>query len=152
MINSLPFHKLSCTCGLKGNLIKHGYYKRSVKSDGELIQLKILRLICKSCKKTHSILPNSIVPYSRTLLKDQINIISTYLLNGSFDQVMIDNILIDESNLRYIINNFNRHWKERLISFKIHLNNELIKLCFKYYNRQFMQIKCTPNILFVAPT
>ena len=148
MINNLPLHKLECTCRQKGNLIKHGYYKRSIKFNGELIPLRILRVRCKSCGKTHAILPDWIVPYSRILLKDQIEIIKTYHDNKSFDKIMINNYLIDEAHIKYIINNFNKHWKERLNTFEISFDNQLIKLCFKHFKRQFMQIKQTPNILF----
>lgn len=148
MIKLLPFHKLSCTCGRKGNLIKHAYYIRSVKVDGELVELKILRILCKACKKTHAILPDWLIPYSRTLFNDQVKIIKTYLNKLWFEKIMVDNILLDESNLKYVIKKFNEHWKERLKTFSILLDDNLVFNCFKYFNRQFMQIKCTSNILF----
>lgn len=148
MINNLPLHKLECTCRQKGNLIKHGYYERSINFNSQLASLKILRVKCKSCKKTHAILPEWIVPYSRILLKYQIEIIKAYQDNKSFDKIMINNYLIDEGHIKYIIRNFNKHWKERLNTFEISFDNQLIKLCFKHFKRQFMQIKQTPNILF----
>lgn len=148
MINSLPFHKLTCTCGRKASFIKHAYYCRSFKFNGHLIRLKVLRLICKSCNKTHSVLPDWIVPYSRTLLIDQVRIIKAYHSKTSYDDIMINNLLLDESNLNYIIKNYLKHWKERLLSYSIPINKSLITSCFKYFKRQFMQIKRTANILF----
>lgn len=148
MIKDLPFHRLSCTCGQKGSLIKHAYYKRSIKCTGELIPLIILRVKCKSCMRTHAIVPDLFVPYSRILLEDQIEIIKAYLHNKSHNPIMIKNYLIDEGNVRYIIKNLKKHWKERLSTFSISLDDKLIKLCFQHFKRQFMQIKRTSNILF----
>ncbi len=148
MINDLPFHKLTCTCSQKGSLIKHAYYTRSVKIYSELCKLKILRVICKCCNKTHAVLPDCIVPYSRVPLKDFVAIILAYQQRIPFEHIMIENLLIDENNIRYIIKQFKKYWKERLAVFKIHLHNHLSFECFKRYNRQFMQIKSTSNILF----
>lgn len=148
MIDDLSFHKLSCTCKQKGTLIKHGYYIRSIKSPEDFIELSITRVYCKSCKKTHAILPSWIVPYSRVAYDDQVSIIHSYLNQLSFEPIMLSNLLIDEGNIRYIIIQYLAHWKERIASFcgKAHLS--VMKSCFKYFSRQFMQIKCTPNILF----
>ncbi len=148
IINYLPFHKLQCTCGQNGSLIKHGYYTRCIKVSGNLVALKVLRVRCKSCKKTHSILPDWIVPYSRILFKEHLQIIKTYLNKQSFEPIMINNLLIDESNTRYIIKSFRQHWKERLSSYGISLDKQLTRMCFKYFSRQFMQVKKTVNILF----
>jgi hypothetical protein len=147
-IEYLPFHKLSCTCKQKGSLIKHGYYNRFIKSPEGLIKLSILRVYCKSCKKTHAILPSWIIPYSRILYHDQVSIIHSYLMHLSFEPLMLSNLLIDESNIRYIIHQYLTHWKERIASFQGEMLPSVIKSCFSHFDRQFMQIKCTSNILF----
>ena len=152
IIKHLPFHNLRCTCGQNGTLIKHAYYTRSIKVLGDLVDLKVLRVRCKSCKKTHSILPDWIVPYSRILFNDHLSIINAYLNKKSLEPLMIENLLIDENNTKYIIKKFRQCWKERLFSYDISLDKHLILLCFKYFNRQFMQIKSTANILFLTPT
>ena len=125
MISDLPLHKPTCTCNQKGSHIKHAYCTRFVKIYGELCKLKILRDICKRCNKTHAILPDWIVPYSRTLLKDFVSIILAYQQRISFEPIIAENLLIDESNIRYIIKQFKKYWKERLAVFKIHLHNHL---------------------------
>lgn len=147
-INELPFHKLSCTCKQKGTLIKHGYYDRSIKVSRFLFKLSILRVYCKSCKKTHAILPSWIVPYSRVLYHDHISIIYSYLNNLSFEPIMQSNLLIDEGNIRYIIRQYLSHWRERIASFDGEVDLSVTKSCFKHFSRQFMQIKRTANILF----
>ena len=148
LIEALPIHQLSCSCGQSACMIKHAYYTRSIKVLGRLIKLRILRLICKHCNKTHSILPDWIVPYSRVLLTDHLKIIKAYQNNNSYEDLMIENVLIDESNLSYILKKYKLYWKERLFSYKICLDLNLTQNCIKHFKRQFMQIKSTTNILF----
>ena len=69
IIQRLAFHKLSCTCGRHGDLVRHGYYNRSVKAALRSWVIRILRVRCKSCGKTHALLPESLVPYSSVTLK-----------------------------------------------------------------------------------
>ncbi len=67
--------------------------------------------------------------------------------------LMEQNPSIDESNCRYIIRNFLLYWKQRLLSEQILLSSpDLVSLCFSYFFKQFMQIRCTPNILFLNTT
>ena len=95
-------------------------------------------------------LSSQIVPYSQILLNEHISICTNYIHNISQEKIMTDNPLIDESNISYIIHNFNEHWVQRLAAFSISLglnSTELVKKCFSLCSRQFMQIKCTVNIL-----
>lgn len=150
-IESINIQKLTCSCSLSGQLIKHAYYSRTIKtSDGPVIII-ILRVKCKSCGKTHAIFPGLIVPYSQISLYDHISIIRLYNSGASFEPLMIKNEYIDESNIRYIIRQYLRHWKERIAAFSLSIQgniHSLIIKCLKTFRRQFMQIKCTPNILF----
>lgn len=148
MIETLPFHKLSCTCGRRGDLIKHGRYSRCVKASSESEPIKILRVLCKSCGKTHALLPEWLVPYSSILLKDHLDILNAYLAGKSIKPIMEANPLIDESAIGYIIKQFRRHWQQRLAAFRIPLDKNIVHACFQTFARQLMQIKCTPNLLF----
>ncbi|WP_244834116.1 DUF6431 domain-containing protein [Clostridium sp. BJN0001] len=147
-IKDIDFHKLTCSCGRSGQLVKHGYYKRTVKNSDGKISITILRAKCTCCNKTHAIFPECIVPYSQILLCDHISIINAYNSKASFEPIMIANEFIDESNIFYIIKQYLEHWKERITSFKISLDLSISKQCLKNFKRQFMQIKCTNNILF----
>ena len=148
-IKSIDFHKLTCSCGMSGQLIKHAYYDRHIKTPDAVITITILRVKCKSCGKTHALFPECIVPYSQILLDDHISIINAYNNGSSFEPIMIANEFIDESNISYIIKQYLRYWRERIISFKISLDLSISKQCLKFFKQQFMQIKCTPNILFL---
>lgn len=148
IIDNLHFHKLACTCGISGQLIKHSYYTRSIKKPNGSLDLRVLRVKCKSCNKTHAILLQFIVPYSQILLQDHISIINAYENKSSFEPIMLSNLLIDESNIQYIISNYLQNWKERLIAFGIKFDKSISDKCFLNFGKQFMQIKRGSNILF----
>lgn len=64
-----------CPCGLKGNLIRYGFYTRHIKTPSGLVKLKIQRVKCKVCGHTHAILLSCMIPYSQILFKDILDII-----------------------------------------------------------------------------
>jgi len=148
MVENLPFHKLTCTCGRSGEMIRHGRYSRSIKSSTGIESIRILRVRCKSCGKTHALLPEWLVPYSSVLLKDHLEILKAYLAGKSVKPIMEVTPLIDESTVGYIVKQFKRHWQQRLAAFKIPIDENIVCACFQAFGRQFMQIKCTLNLLF----
>lgn len=139
----LKMTKLRCSCGKKGTLIKHAYYYRLVRTPLGKVKLRILRVLCLECNKTHAIMIQSIVPYSQLLINQQLKIITT---KGSDLESLMIEYEIEESHLRYIKKQYDKHWKQRLLHFNISLNNDLIDSCFHYFNQQFMQIKHLSNI------
>lgn len=150
VINSLQFHQLTCPCcSHSACLTIHGYYDRSVRENGENATLHICRVLCSQCGHTHSLLLSSIVPYSQIPLADQ-----TGITAGDAETVMEHNPLIDENTVRYILRQFRKHWQQKILSQTISLQPlaGLTGSCFDFFNRQFMQIKNTPNILFLRPT
>ena len=66
---------------MSGQLIKHAYYNRHIKTPNGIIELTILRVKCKCCNKTHAIFPTCIVPYSQVLLKDHLSILNLIIVN-----------------------------------------------------------------------
>ncbi len=154
-IDSLHFHRLTCSCGHSACLNKHAYYYRSIKTPLGKIRLRICRVKCSLCGTTHALLLAEMVPYSQIPLISQIYITRESLADSpNYNAVMAANPEIDESNIASVLRQFNRFWKERLLSQGITLTNHssLISQSFAFFRRQFMQIKCTPNILFSIPT
>lgn len=150
VIHSLQSHQLTCPCcGHCACLSIHGYYDRSLRQDGSSCVLHICRAACSQCGHTHALLPSSIVPYSQVPLADQADAIA-----GQPQTVMERNPLVDESSIRSILRRFRLHWQQKLLSQGITLQplGTLIIKSFSHFNRQFMQIKTTPNILFLRPT
>lgn len=154
VLNQLQFHQLTCPCGHSGCLSVHGYYYRFVKTPSGKLRFRICRVICEACGHSHAILLSSMVPYSQVSSNDHIAIISNYENGSTQNDVMDSNPYIDESNYRYIIRTYLTYWREKLFSEKILLSTfpQLILSCFSCFSRQFMQIKSTPNILFLNTT
>lgn len=144
IINNLDFNRLICPKCNHSDLIIHGYYTRRLKTKIGTIYLRIIRVICKTCGSTHALLLSCLVPYSSVDLKSHIRIINNDDINGLMEEISD----IDESNIAYVLRMFNRYFKERLLSVSISIDSNLVFNCFKYFKRQFMQIKCTSNILF----
>ena len=68
ILNYAGFFTYVCpSCGARHSLTRHAVYERNISFLQENIllnkKLKILRLKCSSCEKTHAILPNDVVPY-----------------------------------------------------------------------------------------
>lgn len=152
IINSLPFHRIKCPCGHYGTLIRYGRYPRKVKWQSALVPLKIQRVFCKECRHTHALLPSFLVPYSRIPLADQQEILLCLENDQQPIEVMLRNYLIDESNIKYLVHQFRKHWKQRLLAIGVSLSDSLTVPCLTAYSRQFMQIHRTRNILFAPPT
>lgn len=146
-INGLQIHRIECTCGKKGCLIRYGHYKRSVKFRSVWILLSVQRVLCKHCGVSHALIPSLLVPYSQATLHDQQQILDCLDKGRGFGEVMESNILIDENNIKYIIRQFKKHWKQRLLSAALDILDDLTAPCLYIYSRQFMQIHRIRNKL-----
>lgn len=154
LLANIQFHQLSCSCGLSGGLKIHGYYTRGIKSGIRQLPLRICRVKCSICGRTHALIPSSIVPYSQVALADQAAIISDMENGRSHANIMDRTPSIDESLVSSILRRYRQHWQQRLLSEDIALMPlpQLVQRCFQAFGRQFLQIKCTPNLLFLNTT
>lgn len=68
-----------------------------------------------------------------------------------FQNILDGQCCVDENNLKSIVRCYRLHWRQRLLSVALLLTDIsiLVSGCF---SRQFMQIKTTPNKLFIPPT
>lgn len=153
-IDSLDLNLISCACGHSGCLIRHGSYKRSIQLADRILSLSVVRVYCKICGHTHALLLSSMVPYSQIPLALHVRLIQAYEHETGFRNILEEQYLVDENNLKSIIRNYRLHWKQRLLSMRLHLPDipSLISRCFSLFSRQFMQIKSTSNKLFILPT
>ena len=94
------------------------------------------------------------IPYSQISLKDQVSIIDAYEARPPTAEGLKNLESVDESNFRYVIRQYVRHWKQRLLSehISIHPVSSMVRNCFHAFCRQFMQIHCTPNLIFSHTT
>ena len=153
-IDSLDLNLISCACGHSGCLIRHGSYKRSIQLADRILSLSVIRVYCKACGHTHALLLSSMIPYSQIPLVLHVRLIQAYEHETGFRNILEEQYLVDENNLKSIIRNYRLHWKQRLLSMRLHLPDipSLISRCFSLFSRQFMQIKSTSNQLFILPT
>ena len=129
------------------NLISQDFYNKTIDSLD-------LNLISCVCGHTHALLLSSMVPYSQIPLALHVRLIQAYEHETGFRNILEEQYLVDENNLKSIIRNYRLHWKQRLLSMRLYLPDipSLISGCFSLFSRQFMQIKSTSNKLFILPT
>ena len=142
-VNRIDLMKIRCPhCSHCGAVI-HGYYLRKVKTPVGKLCLRIMRIRCSFCGKTHAVLVSALIPYSQISFSDTLAI----LVSDNTEErkaLMEENNLIDESDIYRVLSSFNKHWKERLRSFFLSLEDEdLCGSCLRLFQRQFMQIRCT---------
>ncbi len=123
-IDSIHFHRLTCSCGHSACLSRHAYYHRSVKTPLGKIRLRICRVKCSFCGATHALLLAEMFPYSQIPLISQVYITRESLSESpDYSAVMAENPEIDESNIASVLRQFHRFWKERLLSQDISLTD-----------------------------
>ena len=154
MLGSLQFHQLKCTCGYSACLSVYGHYHRTVRTSKGSFRLRICRVICSECGRTHAILPESIVPYDQISLEDQRVIVIAYENGTDRNKVCTPEGAIDENDVKAVILRYRRRWRQMLLAGSIRLSDRirLVRRCFAHYSMQFMQIRQTPNTLFAATT
>lgn len=143
--HKVDFCNLKCSCGHDHCLTKHAYYFRTLKTLFGSFRIRILRVKCSICCRTHAIMISCIIPYSQILLKQHMEIITHSL--SSLEDLMI-RYMIDEAHIRYIKRQYHKHWKQNLSDLKIAIDSRLSLHCFHYLKKQFMQIRNMPNIHF----
>lgn len=154
VIFDLPFHQLTCSCSHSACLSIHGYYNRNVKLPSGTIRLRVCRVKCSECGTTHALLLSSMVPYSQISFSDQQMICYYYEKGQDASEICERNPSIDENNVKAVLRNYRRHWREKLRALKICLfpPDDLIQSCFSNYSSQFMQIHRRINKLFSFTT
>lgn len=86
-------------CGAKHSLTRHGCYERNVFFIDEFDSIQdrrmlILRVKCSSCKSTHAILPNDIIPYCIYSFSFILKVLATYYSKKHKVQEMCSNFSI----------------------------------------------------------
>ncbi len=116
--------------------------------------LKVFRVRCSECGRTHAVLPSSIVPYSQMTLVCCCQVITSLIDNADVNSVCNDYPDVDENNVKSVIRRYKKHWAQRLMSERISLApvKALVLACFSHYSAQFMQVHRTFNCIFLNTT
>ena len=66
-----------------------------------------------------------------------VRLIHAYEHETGFRNILAEQYLMDENNLKSIIRNYRLHWKQRLLSMRLHLPDipSLISGCFSLFSR-----------------
>lgn len=106
------------------HLIFYGHYERNIGIYGEYYKIRIKRVRCKHCGRTHALLPSFILPY--------------YQNEVSFIEVTISLKIINDEGIeeisricnvsRQIINNWIRRFKSHLTRLKVTISTDLEKI------------------------
>lgn len=144
--NIINYGSLECPCCHSKEYILWGFYERGViYFDNDSIRfqnIKIQRIRCKSCHKTHALFPFGITPYKQ--LTNEVLI--AILFNTSFD-------IFSEETIKYYHNQFNKyHYPNLVTMLQIRNKKEILEQLLKdkckaleqyikIFNKCFMQIK-----------
>jgi len=142
---NFPLYRLSCNCGHSSCFVRHGYYHRKLKTRQGTLDLRILRVKCKACGRTHAILPELVVPYVQIPADLQRLMLIYQLGSPELEALMQDNCDINESNILAVRSRYRRNWKERLLTIGMKVRDgiaDLIQQACSVFHRQFMQIHC----------
>ena len=138
MTDSLHLELMKCPFCHHVGFYVNSYYERSVDNGEDSFRLLVKQIICPNCKKTHAILPVTIIPYS----KYTIHVVHA-IVTGDMHAQIIQNV--PQDTIRWIIAMFCRKWKERLLTESIPLEGSPVSIseqCIKAFNMQFMQNHC----------
>lgn len=155
-LNTVNFCNLECPHCHSHDLIRWGNYERNVIffskdiTNTESLILKIQRVMCKSCGKTHALLPFGIIPYKQ-FTDEVISKILFELTNNSLEDVS-NKYLIDQSIVKNWYYQYNKYHKSKVNALmKVHNSKNSLKLFLNIfidkinyinnYNSCFMQIK-----------
>ncbi len=158
MISSLQIHQLKCSCGHCASLVRHGSYFRTVRTSIDPVRIRITRLKCSICGRTHAVLPASLVPYSQIPLHVQKSILQIYEDTGRQSDaasVCLEIPSVDENDIGHLSRVYRKCWLQKLKAAFLDISDEigsLVKASFSLYSAQFMQIHKGVNLLHVIPT
>ena len=154
VVERLQLHQIKCSCGRSACLHPHAYYYRSVRTPSGCFRLRVLRLKCSECGRTHAVLPSSVVPYDQFSLESQLLVVCAFENGSNPTEACETDEHLDENSVKAILRRYRKHWREKLTAERIRLHpiTDLILQCFAFYSAQLLQIRRMVNTLFVNTT
>lgn len=120
------FGYLECPHCHSDKLIKYGTYERNIGIYDEFHKIKIKRVLCKECGRTHAIIPSFVIPFYQSERSFLINAINEIVVNNN--KVVQTSIEIDIS--RQKLNSWIKRFKSHLTRLKVSLSyclNDIIE-------------------------
>lgn len=136
-INLLDVDNLTCpSCNDKVGFIVHAYYQRNIITDLGRVKITIQRIQCKSCAKTHALIPAFLIPYSLVNTHDIISILFDETNNPEISLQLYDYIKdkFSDLDLNVYQNDINSSTYSCLIKLLIHKISLIRNLNIKVIN------------------
>lgn len=74
-VNSMDFSQITCNSCMSNSWSYHAYYYRYISIFSKRIRVRITRIICCTCGRTHAILIEPMIPYLSALFTDLTSLI-----------------------------------------------------------------------------
>lgn len=142
-------------CGYGGNLHRHASYYRTVICKEITVKIKIQRVICPDCRKTHALIPSDLIPYFQHTLETIVKLLeiikskkTTY--TKVIEDLSISNPCFSLGHITFYINRFNSNIKNITYYFRVYCNifidlpardfdviNEILRFNLKFFNEDY---------------
>lgn len=120
-------------CGYAGNLHRHASYHRTIICKEITARVRIQRVICPNCKKTHAIIPSDLIPYFQHTLETIVRLLEFILSKkASYSQSLMIYRMFNLSFSSAHINLYIRRFKSNLNNITYFFISSI-----SFYNKSF---------------
>lgn len=114
-------------CGYAGNLHRHASYHRTVICKEVTAKVKIQRVICPDCRKTHAIIPSDLIPYYQHTLETILKLLEVIKIkNISYSKVIENSTILNPcfslGHITFYINRFSSNINNITYYFRVYCN------------------------------
>lgn len=146
--NAINPASIKCPACDHVGMCRYGFYFRKVKNCSSAIKtdLSIQRLQCMNdeCRRTHAVLPSTIVPYSQITMYETIEMIRCES-DEEKDEILRKNILLDIKDIIRTKQRFTLYWRSIIAGIEPAMGDcRFFAVCIEKFKRHFMQ---TPHTL-----
>lgn len=129
----------------------YGSYTRNIGLLGEYCKIKIKRVRCKSCKRTHALIPQFIIPYFQNEITYILSIIKEVVVNKETVNNVSRLSNQDRKLISFFIKRFKRHITRLITTFKKKIVY-ILKLLKVIENREKYELQNHIRFLEKVPT
>lgn len=144
-------------CKYAGNLHRHASYYRTVICEEITVRVKIQRVICPDCRKTHALIPSDLIPYYQHTIKTVVNFLEIISSRkSSYTNLIEDSKLLNPCFSLGHITFYNNRFKSNINSityyFRVFCNifielpvrdcdvvNEILKFNLNLFNKEYFE-------------
>lgn len=119
-IEKINYNLTKCDqCGQVGNFVIHGYYMRRIRFGRVTITIRLLRVRCKGCKRTHAIMSSDLIPYSSINTEEGYLVLRSPSINQTDPNISYETII-------NVHNRYRKRFKELFVMFNLSVVKDTI--------------------------